>query len=978
MNGQWPVRVLLAAAVFGCAERNTPASSDGRLMLVGSLDFGRVPVHSARELEVRLRNAGRGVVRVEELWTAASDASFQARLLDPTRAELVSGEEAVVRVRFHPRQSGTRVGALKVRSDSTYEQMFEAKLHGEGVDAFARVLTESVDFGRIEAGAGKTLWVELENSSDFPVKVEPELLGADKDELELTGNFSIASGARVALSMRFSPTRVGKKHLGLAIAPCAGCIDTFVPITAEALEQAVVAEPPMIEFGQVPIDREALEVLTLHNLSTEPMEVLGASFDLSSDASFKLSAVMPVTLGPDDRLPVEVRYAPGHMGLATAKALFAVSSRRHPNTEVELSAFGGASELCVAPEERDFGTQPVGSRTVGSLIIKNCGASNAPPLDVTEVSLGPSPLGGADQFNLGPLALPITLLAGQQVAVKVFFEPTQAGLWGAVGSVRGGGGGRALVKVPLQGTAQVHAPCEVRLTPGAVDFGTVPPSRGAVLGIKVENIGADLCAVKHVRLVDDAGGAFFLPGGVLEGLLLPPANAFTFQVAFRPGTPGAYRGMVRLEPADPANPVREVPLSGNAEDSCLTAIPSYLDFGLTRPDCPAAPLRTNLSNVCTVPLGVRGVFIGAGTTDGEFLLTSAPVVPLTLMPGDSVSVQVTYLAAVPGMNLSPLYVDVAGLSAPYLVPLLGESSANATQTDSFVQQDGSKVDVLFVLDNTSSMVEEQPRLRSALPAFASAALARKVDLHVGVTTTGISSVSNACPGGADGGEAGRLFPADGSSPRVLTHTTPNLGAALQVNADVGQCAVVEQGLEAMRRAFTPPLVNSDDDPRTVLLNDGNRGFLRDEAALAVVFVGDEDDHSPDDVDTYVRFLQALKGAQQPGRATVYAIAPDGASCATAGGSGTRYAEAAQRTGGEVLSICALDYEPLLKSVAQKAFSPQQRFPLSDVPDAATLQVSIDGVPVTGWSFDGAANQIVFAVQPSPGARIDVSYRRACP
>ena len=45
-----------------------------------------------------------------------------------------------------------------------------------------------------------------------------------------------------------------------------------------------------------------------------------------------------------------------------------------------------------------------------------------------------------------------------------------------------------------------------------------------------------------------------------------------------------------------------------------------------------------------------------------------------------------------------------------------------------------------------------------------------------------------------------------------------------------------------------------------LPNDGNAGFLRDEAALVVVFVGDEDDHSPDSVDTYVRFLQTRRAS----------------------------------------------------------------------------------------------------------------------
>jgi hypothetical protein len=253
-------------------------------------------------------------------------------------------------------------------------------------------------------------------------------------------------------------------------------------------------------------------------------------------------------------------------------------------------------------------------------------------------------------------------------------------------------------------------------------------------------------------------------------------------------------------------------------------------------------------------------------------------------------------------------------------------------------------------------------------------------MHVAVTTTGIAPVSNACPGGANGGEAGRFFPVDNSRPRILNQGTANLTKLLQQNSDVGLCAQVEEGFEAVRRAISPPLVNNADDPRTPQANDGNAGFLRDAAALVVVFVGDEDDHSPDSVDTYVRYFQQVKGQNQPQRVMLYAIAPTPSdTCGSAGGVGTRYAEAAARTGGEVLSICAADYAPLLRTVAGKAFAPQDRFPLSEQADAGTIEVRVNGTRVTsGWSYDSATNSVVFANEPAPGSKVQISYRRACP
>jgi len=382
-------------------------------------------------------------------------------------------------------------------------------------------------------------------------------------------------------------------------------------------------------------------------------------------------------------------------------------------------------------------------------------------------------------------------------------------------------------------------------------------------------------------------------------------------------------------------------------------------------------------NGCGTPVTVNSTIIGAGSTDGEFLFVVAPPVPQTLAPGSGLTLDVEYLGKVPGLNLSPLYIDNSLVTPPLLVSLVGESSSTSTQTDTFIEGQPGQVDVLFVVDNTASMLEESPRLVAAMPAFASAALATGVDLHVGVTTTGIDPTGATCPGGAQGGEAGRLFPANNSAPRIFTNGTPNLGQALQRAVQVGECAYEQQGLEAMRRALTPPLVDHADAPGTPLANDGNLNFYRQTATLAVVAVSDDDDTSPDSVSTYVRFLQQLKGAGAAGRASLYAIVPSGETCPSASGQGVRYAEAASRTCGAIESICASDFAPLLQDVVGRAFSPQTRFPLSGTPDASGVTVTVNGTPATGWVYDPGSNTVIFDAPPPPGAQIKVTYNRSC-
>ena len=294
---------------------------------------------------------------------------------------------------------------------------------------------------------------------------------------------------------------------------------------------------------------------------------------------------------------------------------------------------------------------------------------------------------------------------------------------------------------------------------------------------------------------------------------------------------------------------------------------------------------------------------------------------------------VRYAPGAEGEDAASLRVQALGTT--FTAGLLGTAQAHPTQTDHFAQQGQAKVDVLFVIDNSGSMMEEQASLSQNFAAFLSGAQQQAVDYHIAVTTTGIEpspSGWSRCPGGVDGGEAGRLFPADGSSPRIITRSTPNAAHVFATDVTVGICHWDEQGLEAAYRALSQPLVNSADDPATTLPNDGNLGFLRPDALLAVVFVSDEDDSSPQTVEFYETFLRAVK-ANNPTLLVVSAIVgpPNISTCPTASSSGLRYIQLAQHTGGLVESICTQDWAASLENISVGVFSPRRRFPLSQVP-----------------------------------------------
>ncbi len=192
---------------------------------------------------------------------------------------------------------------------------------------------------------------------------------------------------------------------------------------------------------------------------------------------------------------------------------------------------------------------------------------------------------------------------------------------------------------------------------------------------------------------------------------------------------------------------------------------------------------------------------------------------------------------------------------------------------------------------------------------------------------------------------------------------------------------MEQPLEAARRALSSPLVDSADDPRTAQPDDGNLGFFRDAAALGLVIVTDGDDRTTADVAGYATFFKALKGAQQPDRLRVLAIAPGAAdACATEEAfPSPRLVAFTEQTGGELYNVCNADYAPPLVRLAQSAAAPQTSFALSSHPDARGVTVKVNGADASGWTYDPAANAIHFdpGSVPGPGAHIEASYTVQC-
>jgi len=311
-----------------------------------------------------------------------------------------------------------------------------------------------------------------------------------------------------------------------------------------------------------------------------------------------------------------------------------------------------------------------------------------------------------------------------------------------------------------------------------------------------------------------------------------------------------------------------------------------------------------------------------------------------------------------------------------------------------------ETDILFVVDDSNSMSEEQQGVARELPTFVEVlqtGAGVTQNLRVGLVNTSVYSAYfntrlfltsypqggwlrqfPAADGGVGGGERWLTDP----DPEIV----PRLSAAIRALGING--SFQETPFEAARIALTGTGF-------WTMLPDGgnpNAGFLRPGARLLVVAVSDEDDCSEEDhrnpkvfytdaegqdfctlhedlltpVGDYVTAFQRLDdGKGRPREILWGAIAPvaistkvaqgvqgalgDGGpviqnvDCPTSGGPGYRHramALAFDPTLTNLDSVCATDYHQSLVSIAQVASIPQTLTLTDNVPDANLLAVDI--------------------------------------
>lgn len=266
-------------------------------------------------------------------------------------------------------------------------------------------------------------------------------------------------------------------------------------------------------------------------------------------------------------------------------------------------------------------------------------------------------------------------------------------------------------------------------------------------------------------------------------------------------------------------------------------------------------------------------------------------------------------------------------------------------SESFTQDsEAGKVDILWVVDNSASMADEQAALAYNFDAFIRDFITKDVDFQMAITTTDFSVVNG--------------------SKTALTKTAmeANQATFLANFEDMIQVGIagsyIEKGLAAAK---------------SFAIN--NQNFLREDAYLAIVYVSDEEDQSSGTVSSIINEIQSQKA--DPSLIKTYSIVDTEGLTEESRYMVTgyqRYLEAKNITGGSVSNIYG-DFYQTLSSIGESIANLTQSFALSGNPILGSIQVLVDGEEVSGWTYDSGNRTITFnqGSIPAAGATIVVNY-----
>jgi len=481
----------------------------------------------------------------------------------------------------------------------------------------------------------------------------------------------------------------------------------------------------------------------------------------------------------------------------------------------------------------------------------------------------------------------------------------------------------------------------IQVAPPSLTWGELSSGQRESQPFTVTNIGADNLEVSDI--VFGTGSSFEITGET--EFALAPDEQTEVQVTFSPQTNGDNFGRAVVLSNDPNTPEAPVDLLGRGAVPDLEITPSTYPFGESFIPC-GDTVTLALANVGVEELVIDDFTYGSNL--GQLSIVNEADLrarlPITLQPGQTDTLEVAYAAGSSGSDAGTLEVfsnDPARVEAAYQD---GEGVFHATGQDTFTQPSTPLVDVMFLIDQSTSMSSNNADdIQDGIPPFL-AELRAVADFHMIEVTR-----PDAC---ANGG--------------VIDANTPNAEQILIDNAFGVYSWGKSYDTEALLRHAANALAQTGP-------GQCNDGFLRPGALLHIIVASDERDQSGQSASFWLSDYQRY--VFDPAAVTVSAVVDLSSGNVCGDGTGAAgYIDAAIATGGATLNICNASWGAKMPALATDSVDGVGTYVLTENADESSMTVTVNGIQTTDFGYDSASNSVtVESPEVADGDEVVIDY-----
>ncbi len=309
--------------------------------------------------------------------------------------------------------------------------------------AVVRFSPASLDFGDEDVGSSsKPKDVKLTNTGNVDLTITSiQVTGTDGSDFTETNSCpsSLSPKDSCQIQVTFTPTQTGERKADLAITDNAPRSPLEAPLSGVGVSPEVTFFPTSLTFPtQLVYTTSQAKQVTLSNTGNGVLNIAS----ISITGAFSQTNNCPPKLSAGSKCTINVKFHPKTEGVQNGTVNIKDNA---PGSPQQVPLTGTCTYLEFTPAKLNFGTQPVGTKSLPKRVAMTNKADVA--VNISNIAITGSDQGDYSETN----NCGTQLASGASCFIKVTFDPQETGKRSADVSVTDDGGGSPQ-QVPLTGT----------------------------------------------------------------------------------------------------------------------------------------------------------------------------------------------------------------------------------------------------------------------------------------------------------------------------------------------------------------------------------------------------------------------------------------------------------------------------------------------------------------------------------------------